>query len=1290
MYQSRNGGLTWEKIFDGATGANPAFAPAQVIVTDMEYTVANGAAFTLYVGVGNPIGGGGYNNGAAKGVWRGTFVAGGVGQPPRVWTFGQIGVGGGLPAAANIGRIALAADRRVNQANPVIYAAVSNPTRTLQGVFLAAANAPNAWVARSPAGNPLGNQGDYNLAIAIDPQNPAWVYLGGQGNIPWDRNPVAGGLVQSDNSGQNWVNIDTLPNAVVNRPGANTLPHPDHHALLVVPVGGGSRLFDGNDGGIFRFTPGATRGVPNNNAWVDLNTNIQTNLVNGVATNNNPNPNRIALAEGSQDNGLAMKTGLAIGPWRSQNRNRAFPGGGDGGLVRSNATAADVYYVGNSSRVVGGFKVNVWSLGTPGRPLLALVGLSSQQWQKLTDAGAIANDLTFPFYPTLAVAPETYRVNVGGIGALPVDRSIVAVGSVNVWEGRTLAGGAFQWTRISPAAPLAGAGVTVSALHYVTNDLLLVGFRNGQVWRFDRNAVNQWARLDNVGGATPWGNRPVGALNTPGDAQNTVFVGIKSFAAGMQLFRQNAPNQAFASITGAGATTLPPLPVNSIRIQVQGGVRRVFVGNDAGVYMSSDANNQQWARFDVGLPYVRVSDLQWIQAQPHELLAATYGRGVYHIDVGAVAPRIRGRGWLDLKDDGIQNPGERALANVTVELYDDVGALLRSTTTGSNGTYEFDDLAAGDYTVRFVAPDGMHFTLAYQGGDPARDSDADPATGETDTLSVSSSVDHIDAGLIPDEYTPYAEIGDWVWLDSNGNGIQDAGESGVEGVEVELYTGGGQLVGSTVTAADGSYGFDGMAAGEYYVQFLADGYFFTTPGQGPDPALDSDVDPLFGATQNFIVEAGDFDDTIDAGLYQGGSIGDFVWDDADNDGVQDAGEAGLADVMVLLLDPDGAVLQWTTTDSDGAYYFTDLAAGDYRVQFNAPPGYVFSPQGQGGDPAADSDADGSGLTGVFSLSQGEVRSDIDAGLYPGASGGSIGDYVWDDADNDGIQDGGESGTSGVTVNLLDGLGNWLDSTATDATGRYQFSGLAAGSYKLQFVAPPGYQLSPQDQGTNDSLDSDADASGLTVVYSLAADQQRTDVDAGLIYTGSGGSGGSGGSIGDYVWEDLDGDGIQDTGEWGLWGVTVNLLDEFGGWLASTTTDSYGYYQFIGLAAGNYKLQFVAPSGYSFTLQGQGTDNTLDSDADASGLTAVLSLAFNENRTNIDAGLIYTGSGGSGGSGGFLASLASMDDPGSEEADEDHSLSSQDADGGLHLEDIDALFALLLDEEDSEAELLRVL
>jgi len=112
------------------------------------------------------------------------------------------------------------------------------------------------------------------------------------------------------------------------------------------------------------------------------------------------------------------------------------------------------------------------------------------------------------------------------------------------------------------------------------------------------------------------------------------------------------------------------------------------------------------------------------------------------------------------------------------------------------------------------------------------------------------------------------------------------------------------------------------------------------------------------------------------------------------------------------------------------------------------------------------------------------------------------------------------------------------------------------------------------------------------------------------------------SLGDLVWNDLDNDGIQDKGEPGLQGVTVRLLNESGGTLETATTDSSGYYSFTG-DEGNYSLQFVLKSSnYRFSPVNQGSNDSLDSDADrTSGKTPVFTAFIpSTNDMSWDAGM----------------------------------------------------------------------
>lgn len=117
--------------------------------------------------------------------------------------------------------------------------------------------------------------------------------------------------------------------------------------------------------------------------------------------------------------------------------------------------------------------------------------------------------------------------------------------------------------------------------------------------------------------------------------------------------------------------------------------------------------------------------------------------------------------------------------------------------------------------------------------------------------------------------------------------------------------------------------------------------------------------------------------------------------------------------------------------------------------------------------------------------------------------GEIGDFVWQDLDGDGIQGQSEPGFSGANVRLLDCNDNELAATTTDANGSYLFQQLAVGSYRIRFVAPPGYELSPRKVAAgNGGNDSNPDpATGLSNCLSIADGQSRIGIDAGLVDLG---------------------------------------------------------------------------------------------------------------------------------------------------------------------------------------------
>ena len=560
----------------------------------------------------------------------------------------------------------------------------------------------------------------------------------------------------------------------------------------------------------------------------------------------------------------------------------------------------------------------------------------------------------------------------------------------------------------------------------------------------------------------------------------------------------------------------------------------------------------------------------------------------------------------DTNGNGIQDAGEPGILGVPVSLLDCDGNELATATTDSSGFYEFTNLTPGCYQVAFGTPDGYTPSPANQGGDDTIDSDAvNGVTGPIDLESGENDPTN-DAGFVP---VPLAGLGDFVFEDLNADGIQDAGEPGIEGVTVNLLDCSGDPLGPTTTTdPDGFYAFTGLEAGCYQVEFEAPaGYEPSPANQGGDDTIDSDA--VNGVSGDIDLDPGEFDPTIDAGFYQPASLGDFVFEDTNGNGIQDAGEPGILGVPVSLLDCDGNELATATTDSSGFYEFTNLTPGCYQVAFGTPDGYTPSPANQGGDDTIDSDAV-NGVTGPIDLESGENDPTNDAGFVPVPLAG-LGDFVFEDLNADGIQDAGEPGIEGVTVNLLDCSGDPLGpTTTTDPDGFYAFTGLEAGCYQVEFEAPAGYEPSPANQGGDDTIDSDA-VNGVSGDIDLDPGEFDPTIDAGFYQPAS---------LGDFVFEDTNGNGIQDAGEPGILGVPVSLLDCDGNELATATTDSSGFYEFTNLTPGCYQVAFGTPDGYTPSPANQGGDDTIDSDA-VNGVTGPIDLESGENDPTNDAGFV---------------------------------------------------------------------
>ena len=198
---------------------------------------------------------------------------------------------------------------------------------------------------------------------------------------------------------------------------------------------------------------------------------------------------------------------------------------------------------------------------------------------------------------------------------------------------------------------------------------------------------------------------------------------------------------------------------------------------------------------------------------------------------------------------------------------------------------------------------------------------------------------------------------------------------------------------------------------------------------------------------------------------------------------------------------------------------------------------------------------------------------------------SLAGTVYVDANNDGIIQPSETRLPGVVVTLTgaDNLGNPVSqTTTTDASGNYQFTGLRPGSYTLTETQPAGYLSGKNTVGSQGGTAALPPASVLTnLVLPVGASTDGVGNNFGELVPSS---------LGGTVFVDLNGNGIQEPGEPGIPGVTITLTgtDDIGAVNTVVTTDANGQYSLADLRPGTYTITETQPSGFVTTINTIGT------------------------------------------------------------------------------------------------------
>lgn len=405
------------------------------------------------------------------------------------------------------------------------------------------------------------------------------------------------------------------------------------------------------------------------------------------------------------------------------------------------------------------------------------------------------------------------------------------------------------------------------------------------------------------------------------------------------------------------------------------------------------------------------------------------------------APKIKLAFFNDTNGNGLLDENEEAFKGVKIDLIHEDNIVFTAT-SDENGIANLSPLKAGAYKLRLSIDSSFVFSQNTENS--LKITNQHNVAEKEVTLNKDEEI-QLNIGL-----SSPCQISGRIFEDENMNSILDGNEKNFPKGKVRLNDESNNIISETEVSENGEYTFELLPSGNYYLSFeVPYSYIFSnkiSSGNQHENKIVSQ-NQEFGVTEIFNIKPAEKIENIDAAVFAASTIEGKITSKYNENGEYKDGDGNVENVKVELILEDGTLAfenAVSYTNKEGEFKIKGILPGNYRLRYTIEDSRVFTNT---------NDAKKQFTTDIFSLTNKEQKIADEVSIVKTFD---ITGFAFLDTNADGFFSDGDSFIEGTSITLTSNNGDKASEINTNANGKFVFTSITPGKYKLKVALPNEY------------------------------------------------------------------------------------------------------------------------------------------------------------------------------------------------------------------------------------------